>query len=328
VAASALAERAACAAIYWAKPERRDAAAIRGAVRGLSEADHAAVLALLRGKEIPALSDDELVARMLELSAKARGPERKIMGGTEAKTTATIAAGPVTGNGTFSGYLAGFGRDHGGDTIMPGAMDASVKAMNEGRIVWRLTDGHSPEVSAIVATVTAAGIDSRGLRIEGVWAPTQAVQALREMARSGMQLGLSIDYYPVSERPDGMGGRFLDEITIVGGAVTPHPMNSSALITEGKHAAPVLVVGLYDSIQAGRRDPDRERRRAEDELLAAASWPPPSIDRESRLALLRGAAAAKAARLADDDGRQAERERWEQANRYSTGLAEWMAAHK
>jgi len=329
VTASALAERAACAAMFWARPERRDAEAIRGAVAGLSDADHAAVVALLRGAEIPALSDDELLGRMLELGAKARGPEHKILPVTEVKSVATIAAGPVTGSGTFTGYLAGFGRDHGGDTIGPYAMDKSVAAVNSGEIVWHLTDGHSPEATAIVATVTAAAIDSRGLRIEGQWAPTQAGQNLREMVKSGMQLGLSIDYYPVSERPDGMGGRFLDEITIVGGAITPRPMNSSALITEGKHAASVPVIGLYDSIQAGRRDPDRDRIRREDAMLAAASWPPPGMfGRETSLALLRGAAAAKAARLPADDGARLERERWQAANRYSADLSMWLAANR
>ena len=48
--------------------------------------------------------------------------------------------------------MAGFARDHGGDTIMgPPAVADSVKAVNDGRIVWHLTDGHSPEASAIVA---------------------------------------------------------------------------------------------------------------------------------------------------------------------------------
>jgi hypothetical protein len=256
--------------------------------------------------------------------------EHKIMPRGEAKTAVTIGAGPVTGSGTFSGYLAGFGRDHGGDTIMgPAAVADSVKAVNEGRIVWHLTDGHSAEASAIVATVTSAVIDASGVRVQGVWAPTQAGQALREMTRNGQQLGLSIDYYPVAERPDGQGGRYLDKITIVGGAITPRPMNSSAVITEGKFAASVPVVGVYDDAQARHADPDRDRRRREDEMLAAAAWPPPSIDRESRLALIRGAAEAKARReLAGDPQRAREQARRDQDNRYCLDLAAWMAANR
>jgi len=266
-----------------------------------------------------------------ELSALA-ATEHKIMPGTEVKSVATIAAGPAisSGSGTFSGYLAGFGRDHGGDTIMgPAAVADSVKAVNDGRIVWHLTDGHSQEASAIVATVTSAVIDSRGVRIQGQWAPTQAGQALREMVKAGHQLGLSIDYYPTAERPDGQGGRYLDQITIVGGAVTPKPMNSSAVITEGKYAASVPVVDVYADAQARHADPDRDRRRREDELLAGLDWPPPSIDRESRLALIRSAAAAKAARAAgEDDAGRRERERWERDNRYSSDLAAWMVANR
>jgi hypothetical protein len=149
------------------------------------------------------------------------------------------------------------------------------------------------------------------------------------MVRNGARLGLSIDYLTDSSRPDGKGGRLLDLITVVGGAVTPKSMNSRAVFVSGKSGAWAPVVDLYADAQARRRDPDRDRIRAEDELLAAASWPPPSIDRESRLLLLDRVAMAKAARIpAFDDGRQAERERREQANRYSTDLAEWMAAHR
>lgn len=263
-------------------------------------------------------------------SLDSRRIEHKVMPGTGVKSVATFAAGPVTGSGTFTGYLAGFGRDHGGDTIMgPAAVADSVKAVNDGAIVWHLTDGHSPEASAIVATVTSAAIDSRGVRVHGVWAPTQAGQALREMARAGHPLGLSIDYYPVDERPDGQGGRYLDKITIVGGAVTPRPMNSSAVITEGKFAASVPVADVYADAQARHADPGRDRRRREDAMLAAVDWPPPSIGREARLALLRGAAEAKARRaLEGDPVRAREQARRDQDNAYSYDLAAWLAANR
>ena len=331
MAASALAERAACAAMYWAKPERRDADAIRGAVAGLSEADHTAVVALLQGKEIPALSDDELLARMLELGSKARQTERKIVRGGEVKTVAMADAGPVTGAGSFTGYLAGIGnRDHGGDTIQPGAMDASAAALNSGAIAWCLTDAHSDLASDVVATVTAAAVDSRGLRIQGQWMPTERAQALRRMVRNGARLGLSIDYLTDASRPDGKGGRLLDLITVVGGAITPKPLNPMAVITEGKGGGSwAPVVGLYDSIQAERRDPDRDRIRREDAMLAGLDWPPRGLSRDIRLQLLNGAAAAKAARAAgENDGDRRERERWEAANTYSSNLAGWLAEHR
>jgi hypothetical protein len=96
-----------------------------------------------------------------ELSALDR-TEHKILPGTEVKSTATVALAPVTGAGTFSGYLAAFGRDHGGDTIQKGAMDASAAALNSGAIQWHLTDAHSDLASDVVATVTSAAVDHYG----------------------------------------------------------------------------------------------------------------------------------------------------------------------
>jgi hypothetical protein len=255
--------------------------------------------------------------------------EHKIMAGAEVKSVATVAAAPVTGSGTFSGYLASYGRDHGGDTIMPGAMDESAAALNSGAIAWHLTDAHSDRASDVVASVTAAAVDARGLRIEGVWAPTQAAQSLRQMVRNGQRIGLSIDYYADASRPDGKGGRYLDKITIVGGAVTPKPMNPMAVITEGKGAAMVApVVDVYADVQARHRaDPERE---AEDRLLAAASWPPPGMfDRKTALSLIRGAAVAASRRELDGDPEQARvQARWERDNEYSSNLHAWMAAHQ
>jgi hypothetical protein len=209
-------------------------------------------------------------------------------------------------------------------------MNASAEALNNGRIQWHLTDSHSDRPSDVVASVTAAAVDHRGLRIEGQWAPTQAAQALRQMVRNGHKLGLSIDYLTDASRPDGKGGRLLDLITVVGGAVTPKPMNPMAYITEGKSGAWAPVVSVYDDAQARHTDPDRDRRRREDELLAAATWPPRGLfDRKTALSLLAGAAMAKSRReLAGDPERDREQARRDQDNRYSSDLAEWMAANR
>ncbi len=156
-------------------------------------------------------------------------------------------------------------------------------------------------------------------------------QALRQMVRNGAKLGLSIDYLTDASRPDGKGGRLLDQITVVGGAVTPKPMNPMAVITEGKAgdgASWAPVVDLYADAQRQAelvRTPDQI---ADDRLLAAAQWPPRGMfDRKTALSLIRGAALARAARQPDDAGDLA-RARWQQANEYSLDLAGWMAAHK
>jgi hypothetical protein len=257
--------------------------------------------------------------------------EHKIVTGGEVKSVAAIAAQPVTDTGTFTGYLAAFGRDFGGDQLMPGSMDETAAALNSGAIQWFLTDSHSEKASDVVAMVTAAVVDHYGLRIAGQWMPDETAQKLRRKVRSGARLGLSIDYLTDAARPDGKGGRLLDRVTVVGGAVTPHPMNPGAFITESKYAAAVPVITVGQSIADGsaRRDPERERRQREDELLASVSWPPPSIDRESRLALLAGAAEAKARReLAGDPERAREQARRDQDETYCLDLARWMARNR
>jgi len=258
-----------------------------------------------------------------ELSALGR-VERKILGG-EAK------AAVLEDTGTLAGYLATIGnKDLQGDTIEPGALDATVADFTAGRLQWFLTDAHSEKASDTVAEVTHAVLDGRGLRIAGRWMGTETAQRLRRMVRDRTRLGLSIDYHAVKWRPDPSGGRFLSKVSVFGGAVTPKPANPLAFITAGKGMeswAPV--VDVYADVQARHRDPDREQARREDAMLAAADWPPPGLfGRETALALIRGAAAAKAARLPADDGARLERERWQAANRYSADLSMWLAAHR
>jgi hypothetical protein len=269
-----------------------------------------------------------------ELSAlPAARIEHKIVTSAEVKSVAMIAAAPVTGNGTFTGYLAAFGRDFGGDRLMPGSMDETAAALNSGAIRWHLTDSHSEKASDVVATVTAAVVDHYGLRIAGQWMPDETAQKLRQKVRSGAKLGLSIDYLTDASRPDGKGGRLLDRVTVVGGAVTPHPMNPGAFITESKYAASVPVVGLYDDAYAEsrRRERDHPDLLRQDARIAAAGWIPPGLPRDLQLRLLDGLDAAQAKALAAASMTEGDRlleARRDADNRYSNGLAAWMAAHR
>jgi Caudovirus prohead serine protease len=266
---------------------------------------------------------------VLDYNSMAARTEHKIMAGTEVKSMTMAPTLMVTDSGSFTGYLAAYGTDLGGDTIQPGAMDETAAALNSGAIAWHLTDAHSDLASDVVATVSAAAVDSRGLRIVAQWMPTERAQNLRKMVRHGAKLGLSIDYLTDSASPDGKGGRLLNKITVVGGAVTPKPMNPGAFITEGKAAEYAPIVDVYDDAQARHADPDRDRIAREDAMLAAASWPPQGMfDRKTALALMRGAALAEAARQPEDDGDRLARERYDENNRYCNGLAAWMAAHR
>lgn len=260
------------------------------------------------------------------MQLSAAGPrERKILN-VEQKAATAVA----TDTGTFTGYLAAFGRDHSGDTIMgPSAVADTVAAVNQGDLVWHLTDSHSQFASDVVATVLYAAVDHRGVQVVAKWAPTERAQQLRAMTRDGHRLGLSIDYLPDRERPDGQGGRYLDRVSVFGGAVTPHPMNSACFISESKTGSVARVVTVSQEVAeaAGRNNPERQQ---EDALLAAVSWPPPGLfDRETSLALVRGVAASKAVREQSADYEAARvRARRDQDQAYSSNLAEWMAAHK
>lgn len=256
-----------------------------------------------------------------ELSAL--GTEHKIL-------PVQVKTAVLEDTGTLSGYLAAVGnKDLQGDTIEPGALDDTLADFRAGRLQWFLTDAHSEKASDTVAEVTGATVDSRGLRIAGRWMATETAQRLRGMVRRGVRLGLSIDYLPVKWRPDPSGGRFLSKVSVYGGAVTPKPANPMAYITEGKGMeawAPVIEWGTDAQAQAERNDP---QRLAEDRLLAAASWPPRHFDRATRLALIQGAAEAKAHR--EDEGdpvRERAQRRRDFDNRYCLDLAAWMAANR
>jgi HK97 family phage prohead protease len=332
VTTSSTIERAAAAALFWSQPCRRSEDAVRGSLAGLSDEERLMVCGLLAGGELDRLTDDELLGKMHELAAKTRPIENKIAE-PEGKS-APAAALPMTSTdaGSFSGYLAVVGnRDHQGDTILPGALDATLREFNSGGIRWLITDSHSDSASDVVAEVKAAVVDSHGLRVEAQWMPTERAQQLRAMVLAGAQLGLSIDYYPRRTRSDGKDGRILEDVAVVGGAITPKPANPLATIVSGKGAPGGFsrVLTVSESIAEGAARREREspqQRRAEDAMLAAASWPPPHFPRETRLRLIRGVAEAKARReLAGDPARVRAQARRDRDNAYGNAMARTLA---
>lgn len=249
----------------------------------------------------------------------------------EAQHKSVMVQAPVD-TGWFTGYLAAIGnRDDQGDTIEPGGLDATLAAFKAGNRQWLLTDAHSEKASDVVAEVVDATVDGTGLWVQARWMPTERAQQLRAMVKAGARLGLSIDYLPERARPDGMGGRRLQQVAVLGGAVVTHPANGLATIREGKATAgvaQVVSVGQEIAIGAARRDPDRGRLERMAEVVAA-SWPSPGlverIGVEAAYSMVERSAAAKAAReVAGDPERAAARARWERLNAYSNGLRSWM----
>jgi HK97 family phage prohead protease len=267
--------------------------------------------------------------------------EHKIVTGQ--RKTVMADAPPAVDTGWFEGIANVTGvRDRQGDVTVPGCFLRTAGDLNAGRVAWALTRTHSDDPVDVVGWIDQARETPEGLWVRGRWAPDAVAQDLRGKVAAGAKLSLSITYLAPGAQPDGMGGRILPEVDVTSVAVTNGPASAGSFIRAGKGAPPLTgarpvpetapIVDLYADVQqqAEHNHPDRERKAAEDRLLSAASWPPRHFDRETRLALINGAARAKALRLAseDDDGERAGRERWERDNEYSSNLHAWMAAHQ
>lgn len=111
-------------------------------------------------------------------------------------------------------------------------------------------------------------------------------------------------------------------------------MNPAAMIISGKGGASVApVVDVFADAQARHRDPERERRRRQAKILAAAAWPPAelvdALGVDAAYGLLEGAARAKAAQTVQSDPERVRAQaRWKRDNDYSNALSAWMAAHR
>ena len=133
--------RAALAAMWWSQKHRRGPeaeTAIRAITAGLSEAEQGEWKSLLLSGALDSMSEEELLAGMFERAGKNGMGEHKIAA-TERKIAPTATLDPPTAvdAGTFTGYLAAVGtRDRQGDTIQPGALDATVAEFTAGRQRW------------------------------------------------------------------------------------------------------------------------------------------------------------------------------------------------
>jgi HK97 family phage prohead protease len=248
--------------------------------------------------------------------------------------------------GSFEGYASTWldrgGPDQGGDVIAPGAFAQWVQEVNSGERVVSIVagedrGGHSNAPLAVVGRVTSAREDHVGLWITATLSTDPDAQLLRQKITSGVLAGMSIFYTPGSARtvtlPDGQEARELGGPIVVHHiALTPIPMNTSARIYGAKARGTMVptapIVDLYADVQARHADPDADRLRRMAEVVAA-SWVSPTLAKalgtEAAYGLVMDAARSSAARQMPRDP---ERERWEQANRYSADLSAWLAAHR
>jgi hypothetical protein len=336
---TAEAERALYALAYWLKDG--DPVRVASVVVGMPASVVAEARDVYQTPGVPEalyeLPQAELQRRMLGLAGKSCVPlglERKSITATDV----TVETGSDLGS--FSGYLAVYARDSGGDTITPQALQQTVADFQAGRRRWLLTDGHSDQAGDVVAEVDTAELDSIGLRVTAQWLSSDRAQMLRQMVLDGARLGLSIDY-TAEARPDGLGGRLLEQVQVYGGAVTPRPMNGLAVILEGKDArgAPGVVAGgvgaLADLAQL------EQWARAEQAEAGLYKLATASVGQLEHLVAVKATSdAAELGRWADSpevaaavrrdpaaEAAERDRAQWQRENAYSADLAGWMREH-
>jgi HK97 family phage prohead protease len=342
---TALAERAACSALYWAR--RKDSDAVRGSVAGLAAVDVELVKAMLSGGALDGLSDFALLERMTVLAMKSRAGvvEKHIVEGDVAKTAAVEAPADA---GWVEGYASAWrdagsvsGADRQGEVVRPGAYARSAAAINAGAVNVPLiatAGGHEfADPQTVVGQVVRAVEDGTGLWIRATWNADPVAQRLRVLAKGG---GLSFsvggavrDSSPVL-LSDGTVAKQLNDVDLFHVMVTSGPANSSARIITAKDSGSWLVVDWSEDVAAGarRNNPDVARRRAEEAAILEAGLPVwVAADPELRAVALhdmqRAALAKSAAERPADPVRAAQLRRQARDNTYSSALAAWQAEH-
>lgn len=143
----------------------------------------------------------------------------------------------VDEKGRFSGYGAVFGNvDQGGDRILPGAFNKSLKAFSEGTARPKMLWQHDP--SQVIGVWEKMASDKTGLQVEGRLLTSlprgkEVHTLLEEKALDGLSIGYqTIDYATTKE--DGNRVRELKEVNLWEVSVVTFPMNTAATVTDVK----------------------------------------------------------------------------------------------
>lgn len=148
-------------------------------------------------------------------------------------------------DGTFSGYASTFGnKDQGGDIVMPGAFERSLKAKGP-RGVKMLAD-HDPRQR--IGVWTAIEEDSKGLKVEGrlLTEKSNAREAYVDL-KAGALDGLSIGGRTASDAYDGRKrARLIKEFDLYEISLVSFPMNELARIEAVKAAARIKTIREFE----------------------------------------------------------------------------------
>lgn len=132
---------------------------------------------------------------------------------------------------TIVGYGSVYGNvDLGGDVVVTGAFNKSIASGRKVRMLWQHDHSTPIGVWNIVSE------DEKGIKVEGVFAPTPKAQEIKELVKMGAIEGLSIGYKTINADYDSQGNRVIKEAELWEISVVTFPMNEAATITDIKAA--------------------------------------------------------------------------------------------
>ena len=141
---------------------------------------------------------------------------------------------------TFEGIAAAYSLDQGGDIIVPGAFDQTLKdwRKRDGKVIPLIDSHRRDTVTAIVGKMTDAKEVKDGLwtKHELLPAGDQAADAIHNRLKAGVVAGMSIGYQPVEVKqptPEEQRGgiwRYLKAVKLKHNALVSDPMNEDAVV--------------------------------------------------------------------------------------------------
>ena len=136
-------------------------------------------------------------------------------------------------NGEFEGHGSVFGNeDLGGDVVMPGAFQRSLKTHKKTGSLPQMFWMHDP--SRVPGKWLEMEEDARGLKVRGVLADTPLGNEIRTLLQMDAVKGLSIGYRTIDQDYKDDGTRELKEIELWEVSVVSLPMNPLAQVAHAK----------------------------------------------------------------------------------------------
>jgi len=208
----------------------------------------------------------------------------------------------------FSGYASTYGGppDHGGDVVLPGAFDDSLKRRPKPKLLWQ-HDMREP-----IGIPLSLKSDEHGLL--GTWRIVDTARGsdAYKLLKAGAQDSLSIGYVAVETEFDKAGDtRFLKAVDLLEVSIVSVPMNEKALVTSVKAEQSlaaywaevtdtvITAVARAEALERRRAAEGRELSDAQAQVLGQAlKQMTPSLSRLSGLLANRTEARAEAETIA------------------------------